>query len=479
MLASVREGRTERQTAPRRRRTAPGTRGVSGSQWIDEPVLQRVDDELRRLMYTECVHDVRAMNGDGVGAEIQLRGNLLVREAIADQLQDLELARRQSSIAFTGQRVGLDQRGIDHLFAGGDAFDRGGEIELEGILQDIAACAGLQRLANQRFLRVHAQHDDRGLRMSGENGPCSFEATGSWHRRIHHDDVRLQLCRQADGVLTVAAFADDLNGGVVFEQTPEAAPHQRVIVHEEHGDFVGHAIDVYRAGASAPAGNGTFNRTTVPPPDGVRISIVPLTSSARSRIATRPRPRPRAMSVGKPRPWSSTSSVSARASTCNRTLARSAPEWRATLLSDSCSTRYTWMPIVASIGTAAAARSYVTSIPSCFWTVERYQSTVLSSPSSSRIDGCSVWESPRTLSSAVCAISRISRKSARSSDPSGACLPARPSIDPIAVRIWPNSSCSSREISRSVDSRVAMSRCASSRRSSDSAASCANSRRFE
>ena len=65
----------------------------------------------------------------------------------------------------------------------------------------------------------------------------------------------------------------------------------------------------------------------------------------------------------------------------------------------------------------------------------------------------------------------ISRSSARSGEPSGACLPARPSIDPIAVRIWPNSSCSSREISRSVDSRVAISCCASSRRWFDSEAS--------
>src|SRR6185503_7193045 len=97
--------------------------------------------------------------------------------------------------------------------------------------------------------------------------------------------------RQPERLVTVAAFADDLDIGVVFEQTPEAAPHQRVVVHEEHRDFVGHAIDVCRAGASAPADNGTFNRTTVPPPGGVRSSIDPLTSSARSRIATSPSPR--------------------------------------------------------------------------------------------------------------------------------------------------------------------------------------------
>ena len=43
---------------------------------------------------------------------------------------------------------------------------------------------------------------------------------------------------------------------------------------------------------------------------------------------------------------------------------------------------------------------------------DRYQSIVLSSPSSSRIDGCSVCDRPRTLSSVACAISPISRRSA-------------------------------------------------------------------
>ena len=58
-----------------------------------------------------------------------------------------------------------------------------------------------------------------------------------------------------------------------------------------------------------------------------------------------------------------------------------------------------------------------------------------------------------------------------------ACLPAR-SIEPMAVRIWPNSSCSSRAMWCRVDSRAAISFCTSSRRCADKDASCANSRRL-
>jgi len=49
----------------------------------------------------------------------------------------------------------------------------------------------------------------------------------------------------------------------------------------------------------------------------------------------------------------------------------------------------------------------------------------------------------------------------------------------MAVRVWPNSSCSSRARWRSVDSRAVISCCATSRRSRDSVASSAKSRLFE
>ena len=57
-------------------------------------------------------------------------------------------------------------------------------------------------------------------------------------------------------------------------------------------------------------------------------------------------------------------------------------------------------------------------------------------------------------------------------------LSERPSIEPIAVRTCPNSSCSSREMWRSVDSCVEINFCASSLRCSESAASRAKISRF-
>ena len=70
---------------------------VEGSQRVDEAVLQRVHDELGGLVDAQRVHDVGAMNGNGVHAEIQLGGDFAVGEPVANQLEHFGLARRQAS----------------------------------------------------------------------------------------------------------------------------------------------------------------------------------------------------------------------------------------------------------------------------------------------------------------------------------------------------------------------------------------------
>ena len=58
-------------------------------------------------------------------------------------------------------------------------------------------------------------------------------------------------------------------------------------------------------------------------------------------------------------------------------------------------------------------------------------------PASSSVTGCSACDRLRTLSSADCAISETSTRSARSGEPSGACLPARRSIEPMRRKNLP------------------------------------------
>ena len=94
-------------------------------------------------------------------AELELRGDLAVRMAVADQLQHFELARRQAVVAFAFQRRRPRHPGSSTVSPGGDPLHRRRQVEIERVLQNVAARAGVHRLAHQRLLGVHAEHQDR------------------------------------------------------------------------------------------------------------------------------------------------------------------------------------------------------------------------------------------------------------------------------------------------------------------------------
>jgi len=66
-------------------------------------VLDRIHDELRRLVNAERVHDVRAMDGDRVHAQRELRGDLAIREPLANEPEDIELAFAERAVPLTLQ----------------------------------------------------------------------------------------------------------------------------------------------------------------------------------------------------------------------------------------------------------------------------------------------------------------------------------------------------------------------------------------
>src|ERR1700730_4972001 len=88
---------------PARRRVL--ARGSHAGSWQgDQAMLNGVDDELGGLVNVERVHDVGAMDRDSVGAEVECLRDLAIGAAVADELQNLELARGQSVRAFSFQR---------------------------------------------------------------------------------------------------------------------------------------------------------------------------------------------------------------------------------------------------------------------------------------------------------------------------------------------------------------------------------------
>ena len=257
-----------------------------------QAVGDRVDDQLGGLVDAERVHDVGAVDRHRVDAEIELLGDLAVRKAGADVLQHLELARRQPVTALALERRLFRHARIEHRLAGRDFPHGRREVEIERVLQDVAARARVERLAHQRVLRMHAEHEDGDLRVVAEDLPRGDETARARHGAIHHDNGRLELLGQRDRLVAIAGLADDVDRLVVFEHAPEAASHEAVIVGEEDGDLrVSHGRLTGHCHANESAAFGAARRN----------SSVPPTSAARSRMATMPRPR-RADAPARPDP---------------------------------------------------------------------------------------------------------------------------------------------------------------------------------
>ena len=75
-------------------------------------------------MNAEGIHDVCAVNRNGVGAQVEGGGNFLVRFAVNDHLQDLEFALCQGRATLTAQSSLLLDFGIENGFSSGDFADQ-------------------------------------------------------------------------------------------------------------------------------------------------------------------------------------------------------------------------------------------------------------------------------------------------------------------------------------------------------------------
>ena len=206
------------------------------------------------------------------------------------------------------------------------------QVEVERVLEHVAARAGFERLPHQRVLAVHAEHQDRDVGLARAGSRASPQPARAGHGAVHHDDARLEAPGQPDRFVAVAGLADHDDVGVVFEQAPEAAPH------EAWSSASRTVILSVTCLASFPCGTCRAAPACRPSPvAGTRSCRRPAPRARASPTMPRPRAawRRRRAPCRDPRP----PARGRRPAKRRRTQARSAPEWRATLLSASCSTR--------------------------------------------------------------------------------------------------------------------------------------------
>src|SRR4051812_1723998 len=285
---------------------------------------------------------------------VDLLGDLAVREALGDQPEDLELARRELVVqvlrlASGGALVLLEQvpgevRRDDRPAAvHGD--DRLAQLLPARALRDVAGGARGDR-GEQRLGLLARRHDEgTGLRHLLAQALEHHHAAHLGHVEVQEDDVGAQVASHLEPFPAVARLADDVDAGIAAERGRHALADQREVVDEQDADV--HA-------ANSSAASASLSVTRVPAPGMDSTNALPPSRSTRPPMLWR-MPRPRRTEAGSnPVPSSSTTMPSVSPDTEQRTTAESAPACRAALTSASrtapASASAAWAGTVSAAG---------------------------------------------------------------------------------------------------------------------------------
>ena len=197
-------------------------------------------------------------------------GDVGVRHAVGEQLEDLPLARRQHvGLVLAGEERG-HQRRVDVTVALRDLLDRAHERLVRRLLEDVALRAGLEPAAEQRALGVGGE--DQDLRAGHALGQQlrRLEAVHPRHADVHDDHVGLAPLRELDRGRAVGGLADDADVRRPREREPQSFAHDLVVVDDQRGDLVCHVgasyAEIRRDSCSGFGGgrSGSGRRSRIP-----------------------------------------------------------------------------------------------------------------------------------------------------------------------------------------------------------------------
>src|SRR5215470_20320468 len=187
------------------------------------------------------------------------------------------------------------------------AITRMASAQLGGldVFEQEPAGSGRDRRVHVLIQVIGGQHEDAGGAAGGHDLAGGLDPVQVRHPDVHQDHVRLGLPGQADRLPAVLGLADDLQVRPGFQDHPEPAADQGLVIAQQHPD--GHD------GPALPrASTGKATLTAKPPPGRGPAWHVPPCSAARSPmpISPRPRPGPRWPARAAARPSSVTSTTS-------------------------------------------------------------------------------------------------------------------------------------------------------------------------
>lgn len=224
---------------------------------------------------------------------MELAGDLLVGQTVGDQHEHLRLPRGEpvrSLGALRGngrlrfgqplQQAPLNARrepGVPGQHAPHGPYD----LVAARVLGEIAAGPGSERGEQRGVVGVRGEHDDLCPGVFGPDASGRLHPVAAGHAQVHQHDVRIELGHQPHGLVPIGGGPDDLDPRQQPEQHHDALAHHGLIVRH---DDTGRCPALLRH-------TGTFSITTNPSSYGP-ASSEPPSSSARSRIPSRPYPAP-------------------------------------------------------------------------------------------------------------------------------------------------------------------------------------------
>ncbi len=135
---------------------------IPGASWqSDQAIADRVHHQLRRLVDSQRIHDVRAMHRQPYSRSDSAPLAISLFDFPATICCRISSSRSVSRIAFALQCSGPPICGSNTILPSATCLDGADQVQIHRIFQHVAARARLHRLPDQSVFGVHAQHQNR------------------------------------------------------------------------------------------------------------------------------------------------------------------------------------------------------------------------------------------------------------------------------------------------------------------------------
>jgi len=204
-----------------------------------------VTGEAGDVVNAKFVHHLLAMFLNGLDADAQLGGDLLVRAAFGDQLQHFGFAGREvvgpapgglsadeGFAALVAQALGNGRAEIGVAsvrFANGfEQFVRG------GLFDEISGSARLGQFLDVFVVTVGGKDQHFGGRNGAGDLPRGFQSVELRHGDVHDRDVRCEFAGELHGLAAIVRFTHDIDVTFGDQQRAQSLAHYGVIVGQNN-----------------------------------------------------------------------------------------------------------------------------------------------------------------------------------------------------------------------------------------------------